>query len=79
MHVLTDRRRARRPGDGSANPFDAADPCGNIITSNDDACAPASSVEATGLVEGVVQVVVASYNNDTVGNYSLNVSSTTCT
>ncbi len=64
--------------DGSANPFNPADPCANIVATSDDDCGAASLASIDTLVDGAVQIVVTSFSNGTTGNYSLNVDSTTC-
>lgn len=52
--------------DGSADPFDPANPCVNLIQSDDDGCAGgtagSSLLTAEGLIEGEYQVVVTQFS-----------------
>ncbi len=61
--------------DGSADPFDAANPCDNFVGANDDVfgvCGGNTSLlQLTGLVDGDYQVVVTSYANATTGDFTL--------
>ncbi len=63
--------------DGSADPFDPADACTNLVGYNDDGdlgatdCGATSAVDVTGLIDGDIQVVVTSFANDQTGTYTL--------
>ena len=67
------------PG-GAADPFDPAAGCDNIVGFNDDGagCGLTSSVTLNDLEAGIVQVVVTSFGNAQSGNFTLDISSTTC-
>lgn len=61
--------------DGSADPFNPADACANLVGYNDDnaglGCGATSAVDVADLVDGDIQVVVTSFGNDTTGTYTL--------
>ncbi len=65
--------------DGSANPFDPAQPCLNSVAYNDDFGGTLQSqISATDLGTGWVDVVVTTFGNDTTGAYTMDVSSQSC-
>ncbi len=56
---------------GGAGAFDPLDPCTNLLGANDDACGLLSRVGANLASEGEVTVVVSSFANGQMGNFTL--------
>jgi hypothetical protein len=65
--------------DGSQNPFDPTQPCLNLVAYNDDyPSVLQSQIDATGLRNGWVDVVVTTFSNGVTGTYILGASSQSC-
>ncbi len=56
---------------GGAGAFDPLNPCTNALAANDDACGLLSQVGAKLASEGEVTVVVSSFSNGQMGNFTL--------